>query len=936
MPVVRLTAKERILIHLADFAKYAEVVEVPPEMGQEGIAQAAGLHIQHVRQFIDPLLKAGLLRERIAHVRGHRRRLKVCDLTDAGRLAATRLREQVRGETIRVRDAQGVREMTVGELLREALGKIALTSVMQAATDGHVVDLASLGPKPATPFLARLAEAPRLEAFVGRHEELEALTRDGDGPRVFAVRGVAGIGKSSLAARACEQLKASRNVYWHQIRPWDTRPSILAGFADFLAAIGRPGLRAVLDRGETDKADQVIREDLPGSRCVLVFDDTHQAISEVIDLLRFLKEALAGSVDGRAIVLSRRALPFYDRRDVSIRHLVHEIDLQGLDRDEIAELLPSDPERSRLIAIAGKLGGHPLFLELLRTATTRSLGDRSLTDVRRFIEEEIYSDLSDAERRMMKTAALYEVPFPREALFVDTSLSHDVLLSLTTKSLIRPVGDDAFGVHDTIRDFFASILTPTERENLAPVVVRHLVHASETAKASKDFVASLNCMSNALELAGSPEEHAVLSESLGDTYERLGDLPAALAAYSEALRYVAEPDSTARLHRKTASALQVRGETAPAAAAIETAFRALGDQPSVERGWLHLLQCRVAAGREDWAEAMEHGEAALASFKGSEDAGGQAETLLELGRTELYSPRGDPAQAERYLLAALDLPPSVEESDFQGRVHVALANLYAYRMGDIARASRHIEVFRGLESSITDPHVLRTILMHRGWFALYLLADFEQADRFFREAVDLARKIHDRRTVAFAKYGLAQSLFFRGETEAAREGFREFAIDVREVGVAGDEVDALWSIAECSLILEDIDGFRTVVAELRDPRLADGLVARPLHARVVEALNRLFRGDREGCSGLFEDAVRVAETSYLAGEAVSTGFVRFYYGAALRGMGDETGGTEQIRRARTFLERSGLHAQLEAAARDEPRLVALMRRLSLNSEANDA
>src|SRR6266567_7043391 len=129
VPVVRLTAKERILIHLADYAKYADVVEVTPEMGQEGIARAAGIYVQNVRQFLDPLLKEGLGRGRTAPVKGHRRRLKVYDLTDSGRLSASRLREQVRGERIRVRDATGLRETTVGELVREASGKITIAAL---------------------------------------------------------------------------------------------------------------------------------------------------------------------------------------------------------------------------------------------------------------------------------------------------------------------------------------------------------------------------------------------------------------------------------------------------------------------------------------------------------------------------------------------------------------------------------------------------------------------------------------------------------------------------------------------------------------------------------------------------------------------------------------------------------------------------------------
>ncbi|TLZ70585.1 MAG: ATP-binding protein [Methanobacteriota archaeon] len=367
------------------------------------------------------------------------------------------------------------------------------------------------------------------------------------------IRGVAGIGKSSLAAKACEKLKGSHNAYWHQIRPWDTRPSVLAGIGEFLAAIGRPGLRAVLARGEAARADSVLRDDLLGAPCVLVFDDAHEAIPEVLDLLRFLKDAIADAPDARA--------------------------------------------RKRLATIAKKLGGHPLFVELLRSAPARGIAAPSLTDVRRFIEEEIYTELSEGERRMMKTAALYAVPFPREAAFVDPSLSHDVFLALTTKSLIRPMGEDAFGVHDTIRDFFTSILTESERKTLGPAAIEQLLRIADVADASKDFVAALNALSNALELATSRERHASLSERLGDAYERLGDLPAAMAAYAEAMRHVDEPESLARLHRKVATTLQVRGENARAAVEIEAGFKALDERASVERGRLNLQAGRVAAAR---------------------------------------------------------------------------------------------------------------------------------------------------------------------------------------------------------------------------------------------------------------------------------------------------------------------------------------------------
>ncbi len=925
VPVVRLTAKERILIHLADYAKYADVVEVTPEIGQEGIAHAADIYVQHVRQFLDPLLKEGLVRERTAHVKGHRRRLKVYDLTDSGRLSASRLREQVRGERIRVRDATGVRETTVGEVVREASGKITIASLMRAAGEEEVVDLSALGAVATPGMVARLAEAPRVAVFVGRQDELDALTREEAGPRVFVIRGVAGIGKSSLAAKACEKLKGSHNAYWHQIRPWDTRPSVLAGLGDFLAAVGRPGLRAVLARGEAAGADSVIRDDLRGAHCLLVFDDAHEAIPEVLDFLRFLKDVIADAPDGRAIVLSRRTAAFYDRRDVAIRHVVREIDLQGLGRDEIAALLPADSDGRRLATIAERLGGHPLFVELLRSAPARGIAAPSLTDVRRFIEEEIYAELSEPERRMMKAAALYEVPFPRDAAFIEPSLSHDVFLALTTKSLIRPVGEDAFGVHDTIRDFFTSILTESERKALAPAAIARLLRMADAASASKDFVAALNALSNALELAMTREQTATSSEGLGDAYERLGDLPAALAAYAEAMRNVEEPESLARLHRKSAAALQVRGENGRAAVEIEAGFKALVERDSAERGWLNLVACRVAFGREDWAEARDHGEAALASFRAMGDSQGEAETLLQLGASEIRSPGARPNGVERYLLGALQALGSGGDPEFQVRVNVSLANLYAYRIGDVERARRHLAAVRSLEPSIADPHVLRSVLMLQGWFALYQEADFDAAEGFFTRAADLARRIHDRLTAVFADQGIAQALFFRGDIDTARRRLEAFAAEVREVAGPGEEVEALWSIAECALILGDVDGFRKIAAEFRNPRVAGSLDARPLQTRVLEGLERLIQGDRDGSRASFEEAVRLAETSYLAGEAVPTAFAHFYYGVALRAMGAESQGTAHVRKARELLERSGFRAQLEAIVRDEPRLVASLR-----------
>src|SRR5207245_5097175 len=126
-----------------------------------------------------------------------------------------------------------------------------------------------------------LSNAPRVEWFVGREEELGAVTQL-DGPRRVVVRSVAGIGKTTLAARACELLRTKRNLFWHRVRAWDTPKSVLAALGDFLVSLGKPGLRSVLMRGDLAQALQVVREDVRRGRSFLRFDDVHDARAAVL------------------------------------------------------------------------------------------------------------------------------------------------------------------------------------------------------------------------------------------------------------------------------------------------------------------------------------------------------------------------------------------------------------------------------------------------------------------------------------------------------------------------------------------------------------------------------------------------------------------------------------------------------------------------------
>jgi hypothetical protein len=74
---------------------------------------------------------------------------------------------------------------------------------------------------------------------------------------------------------------------------------------------------------------------------------------------------VVGKVDGtNIIVLSREAVPFYDRRDVKIHKTVEEMELKGLDFESAKKWMQNKGVVDDYEEIYKRTGGHPLFLEL--------------------------------------------------------------------------------------------------------------------------------------------------------------------------------------------------------------------------------------------------------------------------------------------------------------------------------------------------------------------------------------------------------------------------------------------------------------------------------------------------------------------------------------------------------------------------------------------
>ncbi len=866
---MRLTVKERVLLYLLENPVDSDTPTVPAALIQEVIAEQAGFPHRHFSILVRPLVRDGLVREWMAHVRHHRQRRRVYALTQSGRMAALRLRENLEKEIVPVRMGSEVREAPISALLDKPQG-VSLLRVVRLVLRNGIVDPALLTPDHA--FVEMLADAPRPQRFVGRGAELDVILREEETAPIFVVRGIPGIGKTWFAAKACEELQGRRNLFWHRVRPWDTLQSILSRLGEFLKALDRPGLRSVLSQSGVNRAAEVLRADLPGTRALLVFDDAQDASPDAMQFFRLLTDSIPRRWDSQALILTRRSLPFYDRRDVVLRGMVREIDLGGLKRNEVEALLTGSADARKVAKLADRVGGHPLFLELIRSRSPSSTIPAAFQDLAQFINETIYTNLPERARRTMEAAALYQVAVPKEALLLETGESRDLLLSLEDLSLIRRVGNDRFEVHDTIRDFFLGALTTEERRELSRIASDRLHGWASEAREEGRHALAVAYLSNALLLAESDTVKCELLESLGDSKERIGDLPGVLTHYKEALQKTENPETRARLRRKTAKALSVRAEIDAAYKEIDFALHELGDLPSVERAWIDLIKGDLAAWRQETNEARRRYESALQVFRSFRSSRGEAEALLQRGYLETDALGGDPLVARKHLEAALSLAPVLEDGLLTASAHLWLLMVAAFREGNVEAALRHARAVEDIPVVIGDPLLRHRLLRYEGWIHVWLTADYDLAEYCFTESLALAKRCHSSHGLVGARHGLATVSFFRGDLEGAWRGFEQIEVDSRQLGIGGYELEG-----GSKQLAEILRGIEAIVA-----------------GDLEKALRVLFR------------AAETSEADYIIEYTCFIFAAPFFCGIALRLADRNVEAAEYLEEARKILGRYGL------------------------------
>jgi len=352
---VKLTAAERVLVHLHGLLK---VREASPEATQAGIADGAQILRSHVPRTLKALQEEGLVESREARILGRMRKTTVYGLTPSG---VARARELVDGIDAIPVDVDG-RRATLGET-RRTLGLSPLMALAAVDAQGRF-----------------RAEGVRLEqpTLLQREEDLAFLKRwKLGGAPLAVVYGSKGMGKTALGSAFARTVAGSAWISEGALRDLE---SLAAAVAE------ATGARATDPRDPESVAEAILAafDRVP----LLVLDGYGEVAEGIVDALAAFVRRSAGHPKAKLLVLAQESTPaycrFYSRKDV-MAGTVAERHLRGLDLEGCRILLGNPRIREedlRRIYLLTK--GCPLYLQYIREGD-----DTGLRQSSRFTQAEI-------------------------------------------------------------------------------------------------------------------------------------------------------------------------------------------------------------------------------------------------------------------------------------------------------------------------------------------------------------------------------------------------------------------------------------------------------------------------------------------------------------------------------------------------------------------
>ncbi|MDG6224545.1 MAG: NB-ARC domain-containing protein [Candidatus Thermoplasmatota archaeon] len=708
----KLTIEERILLVLADNLRYDEAFEVPSSMTQEGLSELIGANRPNTSRSLGSLLKKRMVRERLAHVKGHRRRKKAYMAMGEGIDEGHRVRENV--------SRLSIGGTPVSEIAERTGRNVSETFLYLSKGGGQ-------GPDPVGTF-------PRKDrGFFGRREEAISIQRWAKDPdsNVLVIWGLAGIGKTALVKKALSRLR------------FDIVSVPVASTAEGILHQIEIALSTDLPRkrGPAEIAERILKA-ISGKE-ILVLDDLQNSDAA---FLRVMSHVAVSPYKFKMVMITRTKGSFYTPKHV-LEGRIAEMEIQGLKKDDALDLLRSrglDPEVSK--DMFERFGGHPLALMLV----SENEGLKAYSDISDMIEKEVISSLSEEELSLLRAICVHRSPLNDiMGLIRAGDLSPSALRTLLENGLLETQGETV-SVHSLIKNVVGEGMGPDHWKRFNSI-------ASDLYLRSIDRYPSYI---EAMYHLSQSDRKSEFVELLRDRGSRALD-----AGFLELLLVLddvnpASFDDTGRgyIHALKGEGLGLLGDLEKARHEMELAISAGSKDPSLEAFILERLgnTLRMSGDERGAIGYLERAERALFRMaeKSSMDISRHISALNGLGLS--YRAVGEKRSGIDIFRRSIEIASACDPFGSKPALYL---NLGRSLMEDGERSKALIELEKGLGSArdLGDEHTASLILGTMG--------EIEAAQGRQQEAMELFQKALSTTPDPFELEDMASSYLSRSAKE---------------------------------------------------------------------------------------------------------------------------------------------------------------------------
>ncbi|NWF69392.1 MAG: tetratricopeptide repeat protein [Chloroflexi bacterium] len=328
---------------------------------------------------------------------------------------------------------------------------------------------------------------PQNTPFVGRSAELQEIARLLNDPtcRLLTLIGQGGIGKTRLAVEAAGQAAYRDGCHFISLAPVCSDEFIIPTIAETLKVFSMTN----------DEAKVQLHNFLRSKQLLLVVDN----FEHLLPSAELLAEMLAAAPELKMIVTSRERLQLREEWLYEVKGLTYPVATNGQSLEDYGaislfvqsarrvrpdfSLSPSD--REAVMRICQLVEGMPLALEIaatwlqilscaeianeiqrgldILTTETRNIPERHRS--LRAVFEQTWERLSAQEKQCLSRLATLRGGFRQEAAQIVAGASLPLLLTLTSKSLLRRGANGRYEIHELLRQYAEQKLSSQDRSS---------------------------------------------------------------------------------------------------------------------------------------------------------------------------------------------------------------------------------------------------------------------------------------------------------------------------------------------------------------------------------------------------------------------------------------------------------------------------------------